>query len=156
MRGIRGAIVAAAALLAPAAGQAQSRLVNQDFCWGLKRVVEAAQYEGGFVGLERSRAAPPHLGFRHGCRATGDQRRQYWLCNQNLAPPELSLESLAAQTADCFAEAVRSKDSPGREAVFTLPYARIRISERGGPRAHVGRIVTLVVEAIPAPQGVAE
>lgn len=69
--------MAAAASLVPAGAQAQ--LVHQDFCDGLERVVEAAQEENGFLSLERARAAPPHLGFRHGCRATGDGKRQYWL-----------------------------------------------------------------------------
>lgn len=143
----RGAI-AAAALLAPAAGQAQ--LVAQDFCHGLERVVDAARDEGGFLHLERSRAAPPHLGFRHGCRATGDSERQYWLCHQNLAPEQMSRASLAARVAACLPEAVRSTGDHGHETVFAFPHAQIRITERGGPRAKVGRIVTLVVEALPA------
>ncbi|HEX8624699.1 MAG TPA: hypothetical protein VF782_06435 [Allosphingosinicella sp.] len=147
MNWIHGAI-AAAALLAPAAGQAQ--LVRQDFCLGLEQLVEAARDEGGFLGLERSRAAPPHLGFRHGCRATGDETRQYWLCTQNLAPAEMSGDALAARVAACLPEVARSTGDYGRDAVFTLPHARIRIDERGGPGAKVGRIVTLVVEAIPA------
>ena len=148
MRGINVAI-AAAALVAPAAGQAQR--VSQDFCHGLERVVEAARYEGGFGYLERSRAAPPHLGFRHGCRATGDEKRQYWHCGQNLAPEEMSRDALAARVAACLPEAVRSTGRFGLDAVFTLPHAQIRIGELGGPKAKVGRIVELVVEATPAP-----
>jgi hypothetical protein len=141
--------VAAAAFLTPAAGRAQ--LVSQDFCHGLKRVVAAAREEGGFLGLERARAAPPHLGFRHGCRASGDARRRYWLCNQHLAPAEMSRDALAARIARCLPDAVRSAGDFGDEATFTLPGARIRIHERGGPRAKVGRIVTLVVEAARRP-----
>jgi hypothetical protein len=141
--------VAAASLQAPAAVQAQ--LVRQEFCHGLERVVDAARNEGGFLSLERSRAAPPHLGFRHGCRATGDSKRQYWLCTQNLAPEELSREALAVRIAACLPQAVRSTGGYGHEALFTLPHAVIRIHERGGPRAKVGRIVQLVVEAVPAP-----
>jgi hypothetical protein len=146
-------VMATAALLTPAAGQAQGGLVSQDFCHGLERVVEAARQDGGFLWLERARAAPPHLGFRHGCRATGDERRQYWLCTQNLAPEEMSRDALAARVAACLPEAVRSKSQFGREAIFTLPHAEIRISELGGPRAKVGRIVELVVEAVPARRG---
>lgn len=148
MKGIHGAI-AAAAVLAPAAAPAQ--LMGQDFCHGLKRVIEAAEHEGGFLGLERARAAPPHLGFRYGCRATGDERRQYWLCTQNLAPRELSRDALVARIAECLPEAARGGSGFGRDPVFTLPQAEIRISERGGPGAKVGRIVTLVVEATRAP-----
>lgn len=147
MKWIAGTI-AAAALLAPPAAQAQ--LVRQEFCHGLERVVDAARDEGGFLFLERARAAPPHLGFRHGCRATGDSKRQYWLCTQNLAPVDLSREALAGRVAACLPQAVRSTGDYGQETVFTLPHAQIRITERGGPRAKVGRIVTLVVEAIAA------
>jgi hypothetical protein len=144
---------AAAVLLAPAAAQAQ--LVSQDFCHGLTRVVEAARDEGGFLRLERARDAPPHLGFRHGCRATGDSKRQYWLCTQTLAPAEMSRDALTARVATCLPDAARSTSDYGREAAFTLPHAQIRIDERGGPWAKVGRIVQLVVEAIrpPAPSG---
>jgi hypothetical protein len=141
------AAIAATALLAPAAGQAQ--FVTQEFCHGLERVVDAARDEGGFLFLERARAAPPHLGFRHGCRATGDSTRQYWLCTQNLAPEEMSRDALAERVGECLPQAVRSTSDYGHEAVFTLPHARIRINERGGPRAKVGRIVQLVVEATP-------
>lgn len=143
------AMVAATALLASATAPAQGRLVSQDFCWGLERVVEAAREEGGFVGLERARAAPPHLGFRHGCRATGDSKRRYWHCHQTLAPAEMSRDALAARVAACLPQAVRSTGAYGRETIFDLPHAQIRISERGGPRAKVGRIVSLVVEATP-------
>ena len=148
MRGIRSAL-AAAAMLAPVAAQAQSGLVRQEFCHGLQRVLDSAHDEGGFLFLERARAAPPHLDFRHGCRATGDRNRQYWLCTQNLAPADMSRDALAQRVAACLPHAMRSTQDYGHESVFTLPYARIRISERGGPRAKVGRIVTLVVEATP-------
>ncbi|MGA9583511.1 MAG: hypothetical protein WBR13_16245 [Allosphingosinicella sp.] len=141
--------IAAAALLAPAAGQAQP--VRQDFCHGLQRVVDAAREEGGFMWLERSRAAPPNLGFRYGCRATGNDKKQFWLCVQNLAPRELSRDSLAAGVAECLPEAVRGPGDSPRDSVFILPHARIRISEYGGPMAKVGRIVHLVVEATPSP-----
>lgn len=145
------AAMAAAAVLAAGTGHAQSGLVAQDFCHGLKRVVEAAGQPDGFARLERARAAPPHLGFRHGCQATGDERRQYWRCGQNLTPEEMSRDALAERVAFCLPEAVRGKDGLTRDSVFTLPNARIHISELGGPKAHVGRIVELVVEAIPAP-----
>lgn len=150
MRWAHGAI-AAAALLAPVASQAQQGLVHQDFCDGLERVIEAARNEGGFLHLERARGAPPHLGFRHGCRATGDSRRQYWLCSQNLAPAAMSRDALAERVSACLPRSVRSTSDYRHEIVFTLPQAQIRISEHGGPRAKVGRIVQLVIEATPAP-----
>jgi hypothetical protein len=140
--------MAATALLAPAA---PAQPVAREFCKGLERVIDAAREDGGFLRLERARGAPPHLGFRHGCRATGDGKRQYWMCGQNLAPAEMSRDALAARVATCLPEAVRGSNGFTRDAVFTLPHARISISELGGPRAKVGRIVQLTVEAIPAP-----
>jgi hypothetical protein len=117
------------------------------FCHDLERVVEAARYGNGFSDLERSRARPPSLGFPL-CQATGDERKQYWLCGQSFAPVEMGRDALAARIAACLPEAVRGPASLARDALFTLPYARIQISELGGPGAHVGRIVELVVEAV--------
>ena len=147
----RMAIVAAAAMLAPGAAGAQIPSRKEIFCAELKRVVEVAELDGDFTYLERSRAAPPRLGFRHGCRSTGDQKKQYWLCGQSFAPEEMSRDALAARVADCLPEAGRGQGSLARDALFTLPYARIHISELGGPGAHVGRIVELVVEAVASP-----
>ncbi|HEX8308512.1 MAG TPA: hypothetical protein VF645_08850 [Allosphingosinicella sp.] len=147
MKWIYGAI-AAAALPLPAGARGQA--VSQDFCSGLQRVIEAARDEGGFLFLERAHAAPPHLDFRHGCRATGDEKRQYWLCTQNLAPARMSRDALAGRVAACLPQAVRSEGDYGHADVFDLPHAQVRIDEHGGPGAKVGRIVTLVVEATPA------
>jgi hypothetical protein len=142
--------IVAAALLGAGQAQAEPPSPQEIFCAELKRVVGVAELGGDFAGLERSRAAPPRLGFQ-GCQASGDDKKQYWLCGQSFAPEALSRDALAARIADCLPEAVRGPGSLAREAVFTLPYARIHISELGGPGAHVGRIVELVVEAIPAP-----
>jgi len=141
--------IAAAAALAQAPAAMEPPTGRQIFCAELRRVVEVAELGGDFTYLERSRAAPPRLGFEHGCRATGDEKKRYWLCGQNFAPESLSRDALAERIADCLPEAVRGKPSLARDAVFTLPYARIHVSELGGRRAHVGRIVELVVEAVP-------
>lgn len=143
--------IVAAALLAPGTAQAQPPSKQQIFCAELRRVVEVAELGGDFAYLERSRAAPPRFGFVHGCQATGDEKKQYWICSQSLAPEELSRDALAARVAECLPEAVRGRNGVTSDAVFTLPGARIHITELGGPRAKVGRIVQLVVEAIPAP-----
>jgi len=141
-------VIAAAAILASATARAQPPSSQQIFCAELRRVVEVAELEGDFTYLERSRAAPPTLGFRDGCRATGDEKRHYWHCGQNLAPEEMSRDALAARIAECLPDAVRSRSGLTRDAVFTLPHARIHVSELGGPKAHVGRIVALTVEAV--------
>jgi hypothetical protein len=143
-------LCAAMAMMAPGGAGAQPPSPQQIFCAELRRVVEVAELDGDFASLERSRAAPPRLGFGL-CQATGDEKKQYWLCGQSFAPETMSRDALAARIADCLPEAVRGPPSLARDAVFTLPHARIHISELGGPGAHVGRIVELVVEAVPAP-----
>jgi hypothetical protein len=139
--------MAAAALMAAGAAGAEIPSKQQMFCAELKRVVEVAELDGDFTYLERSRAAPPRLGFAHGCQATGDEKKRYWVCGQSFAPESLSRDALAAQVADCLPYSVRGPPGLARDALFTLPHARIHISELGGPGAHVGRIVELVVES---------
>ena len=142
---------AAAAILMPGTARAEPPSRQQIFCAELRRVVEVAELGGDFTYLERSRAAPPRLGFRDGCQATGDEKRHYWHCSQSFAPEEMGRDVLAARIAECLPKAVRSGAGLTRDAVFTLPSARIHVSEIGGPRAHVGRIVELTVEALPSP-----
>ncbi len=141
--------IVAAALLVTGPAKAEPPSGQRIFCAELRRVVNVAEQDGDFAYLERSRAAPPRLGFVHGCQATGDEKKQYWLCGQSSAPESLSRDNLAARIADCLPEAVRGQAGLARDAVFTLPYARIRVSELGGPGAHIGRIVELSVEALP-------
>jgi hypothetical protein len=147
---MRGAKLAAAALLLPGAAGAQDATRPDTFCPDLQRVLEAAEYDHGFSMLERARGAPPRLGFPGGCQATGDERQQYWVCGQSLAPAWLSGETLSARIAACRPDAVRTESRMTRETIFTVPHAQIRVFEHGGPRAHVGRIVELVVEATPS------
>ena len=136
-------LFALAAALAPVAAEAEPPSKQEIFCAELRRVVEVAELDGDFTYLERSRAAPPRLGFLN-CFAAA---RPAWHCHQAMAPDRLSLDGLAASTAACLPEAARTLPSV-HEAVFTLPYARIRIAEHGGPRAHVGRIVSYRVEKV--------
>jgi hypothetical protein len=135
--------IVATVLAASSLAQAEPPSKQRIFCHELTRVLEVAELDGDFTYLERSRAAPPQLGFRH-CFAAA---RPAWHCHQTMAPEHLSLDGLAAGTAACLPEAARTLPSE-HEAVFTLPYARIRITEYGGPRAHVGRIVSYRVEKV--------
>jgi hypothetical protein len=139
MKALAAIAAATLAVQAPASAASPDR-----FCIDLKRIVGTAERGGGFLMLQRSRAAPPRLGFRHCFAAAG--MRASWYCHQSMAPGHLSLESLAGRTAACLPEARRQPSRDG-EAVFTLPYARIRITEDGGPRAHVGRVVSYRVVA---------
>lgn len=139
----------AAAMMAALLGAGAAAAAPTDselFCHDLKRLIEAAEYDGGFEQMYSARPAPPRLGFARGCRPGA----RTWFCHQSLAPDSLSHDALAAGVAACLPEAKRQHDGLYRETLFTLPRARIRIEERGGPGAHVGRIVTLVVEATAA------
>jgi hypothetical protein len=123
---------------------------ERTFCRDLRRAIRVAP---DFRHLEIARAAPPTFGFRNGCRAWAGSASlpAAWSCHQNLAPHYLSLDSLAKRTAECLPEARREAGRYGRETVFVLPGARVRIQENGGPRAHVGRIVTFRIEAAAPP-----
>ena len=154
MNGV-AAMMGAVALLGATAAEAQRARPTQAelFCRDLKRVVKAARHEGGFVDLQRSRAAPPRLGFRPGsCRAheATNTLPSAWSCHQQLAPDHLSLASLDANTASCLPEAKRERGRWGRTVTFTLPGARILITQSGGPGAKVGRISGYRVEAVGA------
>lgn len=138
----------AAAVLAAGPAQAEPPSKQRIFCAELRRIVDVAENGGDFTYLERSRAAPPRLGFANGCQATGDSKKQYWVCGQTFAPEALSRDALAERVAACLPEAVRGESGLARDAEFILPYARILISQIGGPGAHVGRIVELSVEAV--------
>lgn len=152
MRIVQG--MAAAALLVVGAAQAQAgadaarAAFERDFCHGLKRLLREAP---DFVGMYNAHPAPPWLGFRPGaCRAYAgtEKHSAAYDCHQHLAPAHLSLESLAAATAQCLPEAERTRGRWARDETFTLPGARILISESGGPGAKVGRIVGFRVEAV--------
>ena len=141
----RVAMVLAGLAMAQAA-EAQRPNEQDLFCADLQRVLEDAGGDQPFHLLENGRAAPPTLGFADGCRRSGDARQYFWLCSQNLAPDWLSLPSLMERVHACLPDAPPPAFNR-RFARYELPNAVIRINEAGGPRAHVGRIVTFIVEA---------
>ena len=152
------AMTAAACLLGAGAADAQQRARPTQaelFCHDLKRVVQASSYETRFEHLERSRAAPPWLGFRPGgCRAYAgtDKYPAAWQCHQHLSPAHLTAKTLTDMTAACLPKAKRVEARGWREAGFETPRVRIHISESGGPGAKVGRIVRYRVEAVAGKQ----
>jgi hypothetical protein len=133
-----GAIIAGLLAADAAGAQAQAEAARsaaeRRFCSELRRTIRFAP---DFEALQRNRAAPPRLGFRSGCRARSAIGRApaAWWCHENLAPDFLAFGPLTARIAACLPGARR------------LPGVRIRVNEHGGPRAHVGRIVDLRVEA---------
>ena len=141
----------AAAMLAALAAQpvAARGPLDRAFCAELERIVRAADDAEPFRRLEISRGAPPTLGFVHGCRRSGGERRYFWLCGQNLAPESLSADRLAERTSACLPGAEPLPRRHPGERRFAVGAVEIRIHESGGPRAHVGRIVSYVVAAPP-------
>ena len=144
---MRGWTALAAAMAAGAAQAQPPAPPDGAFCAELQRIVAAADDEEPFLALERPRPSPPTLGFRYGCGRAGDARRHYWACSQTLAPDWLGAARLVERTRRCLPEARALPVEHHREFRFDLPGAEIRISEHGGPSAHVGRVVSFTVEA---------
>lgn len=152
---MKAAAMAAAALLAAGAAQAQlqARATPAEmFCHDLRRMVRNAP---DFEGMVRARPAPPWLGFRPGaCRAhaaTATLAPAYW-CHQQLAPAHLAFDNLVAMTQACLPEAKLLPARWSRVAALEAPGIRIEINESGGPGAKVGRIVGFRVEAVNRPE----
>jgi hypothetical protein len=124
---------------APSAAQAASA-EDEHFCTELARTVEAIAL-GDLTSLQ-SGTSPPEFGFRYGCVAQGLS----WLCHQSLAPPSLSLQLLAGRVASCRPDLSRTEQNRDRLVLFEGPGLRIRILEAGARGAHVGRIVTLLLD----------
>jgi hypothetical protein len=147
---MRKMLAAAVAVMEIAsAGMAQARTQPTDwFCHELARILEGAtERPMPFRHIARGRARAPTLGFRYGCQGALSNGRPNWFCHQSLAPDHLSRASLAKRTLACLPEARQLPGGWDGETILALPHARISISESGGPGAHVGRIVTYVVEA---------
>jgi len=132
------ALLLAAASAAPAQAVPDAMAI---FCAQLDRTIEAVEL-GDTTALERSRARPPDFGFRYGCNAQGGG----WFCHQSLAPPGLSLGGLAAGVRHCRPDFAQIAPALPDHVLFTGRNVRIRIMESGAPRAHVGRIVTFMLE----------
>jgi hypothetical protein len=144
MRKILAAAVAVTGMASSATAQAQR---PDPFCHDLARILEGAtERPVPFHHIARGRARAPTLGFRHGCQGALSNGRPNWFCHQSLAPDHLSRVNLAKRTLACLPEAQQLPGGWDGETVFALPRATIRISESGGPGAHVGRSVTYVVE----------
>ena len=113
------------------------------FCAELSRTIEAVEL-GKVAALGRSGAQPPSFGFSH-CTAQG----RGWFCQQALAPPPLSLESLTASLLRCHPDIVRLPNDDSGYALFARGSVVLRVEESGARGAHVGRIVTFSIEPRP-------
>ena len=130
-----------AAMIGALAGAAASAEAPEAFCDELRRALAAAGEARPFESLDE---APVRLGFDDRCRPIDSMAGLYLLCHQSLAPPGLSRDRLAEQSRACLPEAAEDVSDARYVRLYT-PDARIEINERGGPRAHVGRIVSLQV-----------
>ena len=144
-------VFAAAAVMASAAAQAEppsrQRFSAGSFAGSCRwrRLAAISPISSGAAPRHRTSASETAAG------PPGSKNGAIGTAARTLAPEEMSGEALAGRTAACLPEAEAGKTGLGRDWVFTLPHAKIHISEIGGPRAKVGRIVTFSVEATPAP-----
>lgn len=150
---------AAASTAAPAAEPAPDPAPARGvFCSVLDRALEAANdpapFESQRINLisapDRSRLTIP--GFEgHACRVTRwgpDLRgsRASIVCSQTLAPPELTVDNLAADTARCLGVAPTAVNVREESVRFDLPKVRIHIEGDCTDACHVGRRVTFAVQ----------
>jgi hypothetical protein len=107
---------AMAALAALTASGAEARQPIDPFCVELRRVVAAAGDNPPFASLPRgnSPAARPMFGFDSPC-GVDDRARPFFVCQEQLAPPEVTSERLIAASARCLRGAVRLADREREE-----------------------------------------
>lgn len=125
-----------------------------DFCAVLKSIIAAEDQPSPFASLVKpagygnmdwSTAVIPGYPYCAVLRIDGGRAVS---CSRNLAPPDLTAETLARSTSDCLgATPVRDETGPGQEIIFEHPPVRIRIEETCDDRCHVGRRVSFTVEA---------
>jgi len=128
------------------------------FCSVLDRALEAANdpapFESQRINLinapDASRLTFP--GFEgHACRVTRwgpdlQGSRASIVCSQTLAPPELTVDNLAADTARCLGVAPTAADARDETVRFDLPKVRIHIEGDCTDACHVGRRVTYAMQ----------
>lgn len=140
--------LAAGAPVAPAPAPA-------GFCTILEGIIAAEDQPSPFASLvmparygnmEWSRLVTP--GFDH-CVVMWIERGRAVSCSRTMAPPDLTANNLALETAACLGQAptpsVWGPDT--REMVFEYEAVRIVIEEDCDDRCHVGRRVSYTVEA---------
>ena len=136
------ALLAAALLLTPAPALAQGP--DADDCALLQRIAAAAAEPTPFASLA---GANLYALLGNWCRVDTPAPRSL-MCSRSLTPEEYSEDAMIARIQRCL---------PGTEIVPRLPWEstrlrngqlRIDVNELGGPRAKVGRIVTLYLDSL--------
>lgn len=132
------ALVGAALVGAVVPAIAIAPTAPDDFCGELDRASSA-------VRAGRVDQLPKATSHGFGFNFCGVQGPGYF-CQQALAPPSLSLDLLSASIVACRPSLVRTTPKSRELATFEGDGVRIRITESGARGAHVGRIVSLVIE----------
>jgi hypothetical protein len=134
-------ILLAALLLAAAPPKAAPA---DRFCADLRSLAAAAEENPAFGSLA---GASLHSLLGSYCMVSTPAGIAF-LCTRSLAPPELATDTLVERMKLCLPGAVVTKGEYPMDST-RVEHGRIRmeISESGGPGAHVGRIVTVSIEA---------
>ena len=137
-------ILIAAALLG--AGEAPAEPSNP-FCDDIRRIAGAAGDDPAFAGL----AGANLFSLLEGRCTIPDPAYTSFFCHRTLAPRHVGAELLAGRIQACLPEARITRGAMWKSD-FEVRHGRLEIDidERGGERAHVGRIVTLYFRAAPA------
>ena len=129
------AVVAGLLLAFPGTAVAQT---GDTFCRGLERLARGAEESPPFGSLRRAGYRPPLM--RSPCFFTA---RQEYVCSQHVAPPNLTMQSLAVRVQTCL---------PGSRIMSgTIGYLVRRrnlvvyVRGSGSERSHVGRTVGMII-----------
>ena len=149
------AVAAVALTLAAAEPAARAEPPFAGFCTVLEGIIAAEDQPSPFASLvtpqrygnmEWSKLVVP--GFEW-CALRWIDRGRAVACSRTLAPPELTADTLARETAACLGlpPTPRAWDPNLGEMVFEYKAVRIVIEEDCDDRCHVGRRVGYTIEA---------
>jgi len=118
------------------------------FCDDIRKFVDGAKEAVPFESL-RALGFAPH--FELPCRPNGRGYR----CHRSLLPPALNHQSMAARISGCLKDAKISVEKPNAWSIPTTVVTgeglRFELEEIGNDIAHVGRILSMTIQALPRP-----
>ena len=134
-------LLAAALLTLPSAAQARD---DDVFCQDVRRLARAAKEAPPFHSLVAENFRPRLLA--HGC---SHNMRGGYTCSQTFAPRGLTRESVAGRIRACLPGATLTvrRDYLHHELIVSRGRFTASVAEHGAERAHVGRIITLYIDA---------
>jgi hypothetical protein len=139
-------LLAAALLTLPNVAPAKG---DDVFCQDVQRLARTAGEAPPFHSLVAENFRPRLL--EHGC---SHNMRGGYTCSQTLAPRGLTRESVAGRIRACLPGATLAtrRDYLHHELIVSRGRFTATVAEHGAERAHVGRIVTLYIDAEPSPR----